>query len=148
MTDTKKDNKTKTTPKSKEADFVRAVGRRKTSAARVRMYPKGSGKITINDKDYKEYFAYFELNQKVIKPLEAVGKRNDFDFSIKVLGGGQIGQSEACSLGIARCLVKFNEEDYKSILRAQGLLTRDPRAKERKKPGLKKARRAPQWSKR
>ncbi|MFC1622496.1 30S ribosomal protein S9 [Patescibacteria group bacterium] len=132
----------------KTEDFIRAVGRRKSSVARVRMYPKGKGKIIINQKDYIEIFPYFELNEKVIAPLKAVGKREAFDFSIKVCGGGKIGQAEACRHGIARSLIKFNEEDYRKTLRAHGFLTRDPRKKERKKPGLKKARRAPQWSKR
>lgn len=129
-------------------DFIRAIGRRKSAVAQVRLHPKGKGKVEINKKDYKEYFPYFELNQKITAPLKAVGKRNDFDFTIKVRGGGKLGQAEACQLGIARALVKFNEEDYKKTLRANKFLTRDARVKERKKPGLKKARRAPQWSKR
>ena len=145
--DNKKTEEQKTV-KTTTGDFVRAVGRRKSAVARVRLYPKGKGKIEINSKDYKEYFPYFELNQKITAPLKAVGKRNDFGFTIKVKGGGLLGQAEACRLGIARCSVKFNQEDYKKTLRANGFLTRDSRKKERKKPGLKKARRAPQWSKR
>lgn len=135
-------------PESKSQEFVRAVGRRKSAVARVRLYPKGKGKIQINDKDFKQYFSYFELNQKITAPLKVVGKMQDFDFTIKVKGGGQLGQAQAVCHGIARALVKFNQDDYKKILRANGFLTRDPRVKERKKPGLKKARRAPQWSKR
>ena len=131
----------------KTEDFVRTVGRRKSSVARVRLYPKGKGKIEVNGKDYKQVFPYFEYTQKVIAPLKAVSKVQDFDFTIKTSGGGIKGQVEACAMGIARALVKFNE-DYKVILRKGGFLTRDPRVKERKKPGLKKARRAPQWSKR
>ena len=138
----------KTVKPNATADFVRAVGRRKSAVAQVRLYLKGKGKIEINQKDYKEYFPYFELNQKITAPLKAVGKRNNFDYTIKVKGGGALGQAEACCLGIARTLVKFNEEDYTKTLRAKGFLTRDPRIKERKKPGLKKARRAPQWQKR
>lgn len=130
-----------------KTDFMRALGRRKTASARVRLYTSGSGKIAVNTKDYKIYFPLLELNEKVIEPLKATGKRNDFDWTIKVKGGGVFGQAEACSLGIARALVKFNEE-YKPVLRAEGLLTRDPREKERKKFGLKRARHAPQWSKR
>ena len=129
-------------------NFTRAVGRRKTSSARVRLYPKGKGKIEINKRDLKEYFPHDLLNQKVFAPLVAVGKKNDFDFTIKVVGGGQTGQADACAHGIARALLKFNLEDYKIILRKKGFLTRDPRQKERKKPGLKKARKSPQWSKR
>lgn len=152
MSQEKNDNKNRkeqeTVKTTITADFIRAVGRRKSAVARVRLHPNGKGKIEINNKDYKEYFPYFELNQKITASLKAVGKRNDFGFTIKVKGGGKLGQAEACQLGIARALVKFNEEDYKKILRANKLLTRDARIKERKKPGLKKARRAPQWSKR
>ena len=135
-------------PEKKIDNFVRAVGRRKSSAARVRLYSPGKGKIEINGKDFRQYFRYFELYQKVTAPLKSVGKIQAFDFTIKVVGGGLVGQADACRHGIARALVKFNEEDYKRILRVAGYLTRDPRVKERKKPGLKKARRAPQWSKR
>jgi len=133
---------------AKTDKFIRAVGRRKSAIARVRMFAKGKGKIEINSKNYKEYFPYFELNAKIIAPLELVGKKDAFDFTIKVQGGGKLGQAEACQHGITRALVKFNEEDYKKTLRAAGFVTRDPRIKERKKPGLKKARRAPQWQKR
>jgi small subunit ribosomal protein S9 len=135
----------KTTKKTE--DFIRAVGRRKTAIARTRLFPQGKGKIEINGKDYKEFFPALILQNKVTAPLEAVGKLTDFDFTIKTVGGGTLGQSEAVRHGIARALVKFNEE-YRSTLRAAGFMTRDPRAKERKKPGLKKARRAPQFSKR
>jgi len=152
MTKEKKDDKQikeqKTVKATATADFVRSVGRRKSAVAQTRLFPKGKRKIEINKKDYKEYFPYFELNEKITAPLKAVGKRNDFGFSIKVRGGGKLGQAEACQLGIARCLVKFNEDDYKKTLRANNFLTRDSRKKERKKPGLKKARLAPQWSKR
>lgn len=142
----KTDNKKQ--PAKKADKFTSAVGRRKSSVARVRLFTKGKGKIEVNGKDYKEFFPYFELNQKVSGPLTAVGKEKDFDFSIKVQGGGPIGQADACRHGIARALVVFNEEDYRAPLKAAGFLTRDPRQKERKKPGLKKARRGPQWSKR
>ena len=140
------DKQVKKTTKKKE-DFTRSVGRRKSAVARVRLMPKGKGKIEVNGKEYKEYFPTFQLMQKVMAPLETVGKVDAFDFSIKVIGGGPIGQADAVKLGIARALVEFNEE-YKTTLRAAGLLTRDSRIKERKKPGLKKARRAPQFSKR
>ncbi|MBU4360875.1 30S ribosomal protein S9 [Candidatus Parcubacteria bacterium] len=144
-----KENKKIVSKTVKKADkFIRSVGRRKSSAARVRLYPKGKGKIEINSRELKEYFPHALLNQKVTAPLVAVGKEKDFDFTIKVVGGGSMGQADACAHGIARALLKFNQEDYKIILRKAGFLTRDPREKERKKPGLKKARRAPQWSKR
>lgn len=130
-----------------KGEFTRALGRRKEAVARVRLIAGGHGEILINHKKLAEYFPYFELKNKVLAPLVTVNKKENFDFSIKVMGGGKAGQAEAVRLGIARALIKFNEE-YRPILRAEGYLTRDPRAKERKKFGLKRARRAPQWSKR
>ena len=127
-------------------ESMRSVGRRKTAAARVRLVP-GAGKITINGKDFKEYLPYFEWQNIVVAPLVAVGKEKTFDISVKIVGGGQKGQAVAVQLGIARALVIWNE-DLKKTLKTQGYLTRDARVKERKKPGLKRARRAPQWSKR
>jgi small subunit ribosomal protein S9 len=125
---------------------MRSVGRRKTAAARVRLTP-GAGKITVNGKDFKEYFPYFEWQNIVMAPLTAVNKEKIFDISVKIVGGGQKGQAVSIQLGIARALVKW-DEDLKKSLKTQGYLTRDARVKERKKPGLKRARRAPQWSKR
>lgn len=124
----------------------RAVGRRKAAAARVKV-EKGSGKILVNGKPLDQYFNHFELREAVVAPLKALGKEKDLDFSVKVAGGGKKGQSVAVQLGIARALVVWNE-DFKKTLKTLGFLTRDARVKERKKPGLKKARRAPQWSKR
>ncbi len=132
--------------KEKEGDTMRSVGRRKTASARVRLSP-GTGKITVNGKDFKEYFPYFEWQNIIMAPLTAVGKEKTFDVSAKIVGGGQKGQATAVQLGIARALVIWNE-DLKKSLKTQGYLTRDARVKERKKPGLKRARRAPQWSKR
>ncbi len=126
--------------------LLRTVGRRKTASARVRI-EKGTGKILVNGKDCNIYFPYFQLQEIVRAPLKAVGKERDLDFSVKVDGGGQKGQAVAVQHGIARALVAWNE-DFKKSLKSLGLLTRDPRVKERKKFGLKKARRAPQWSKR
>lgn len=123
----------------------RAVGRRKSASARVRI-AKGEGKITVNGKDFKEYFTV-NLQQVVLESLKAVGKEKDLDFSVKVAGGGSKGQADAVRHGISRALVKWNEE-FRKTLKSQGYLKRDARVKERKKPGLKKARRAPQWSKR
>ncbi|MEK7131751.1 MAG: 30S ribosomal protein S9 [Patescibacteria group bacterium] len=125
---------------------MRSVGRRKTAAARVRLTP-GTGKIIVNGKDFKVYFPYFEWQNIIMAPLTAVGKEKTFDISVKIVGGGQKGQAVAVQLGIARALVVWNNELKKS-LKTQGYLTRDARVKERKKPGLKRARRAPQWSKR
>lgn len=124
----------------------RAVGRRKRAAARVRL-TKGEGKIVVNGKPLAEYFPYFEEQQMVMAPLIAVDKAKDYDFSIKVAGGGKKGQAVAVRHGIARALLRWNE-DFKKALKTLGLLTRDSRVKERKKFGLKKARKAPQWSKR
>ncbi len=130
-----------------ENSFVRALGRRKTAAARVRLMPSGTGVITVNDRPLKNYFTLFELQDAVRAPLRTVGKEDVFDISICVAGGGIRGQAEAARHGIARALIKWNA-DLRKSLKAEGFLRRDPRAKERKKPGLKRARRAPQWSKR
>ena len=127
-------------------EVYRAVGRRKTSAARVRI-DKGSGKITVNGVDYKEYFPHFEMRDAIVAPLKALDKDKDLDVSAKVAGSGKKSQSVAVQHGIARALVVWNDEFRKS-LKTLGFLTRDPRSKERKKAGLKRARRAPQWSKR
>src|SRR3989344_5117743 len=131
---------------AKKEEMMRSVGRRKTAAARVRLTP-GTGKITINGKDFKAHLPYFEWQDIVMAPLKAVGKEKTFDVSVKIVGGGQKGQAVAVQLGIARALVVWDEE-LKKTLKTQGYLTRDARVKERKKPGLKRARRAPQWSKR
>ncbi len=125
---------------------LRSVGRRKTAAARVRI-EKGTGKIVVNGKPLNEYFPSFELQEIVVAPLKALAKDKDLDFSVKVAGGGMKGQAVAVQLGVARVLVIWNE-DFKKTLKSLGFLTRDARVKERKKFGLKKARRAPQWSKR
>ncbi|MBT3539067.1 30S ribosomal protein S9 [Candidatus Parcubacteria bacterium] len=124
----------------------RAVGRRKKAAARVRI-TTGKGNIVVNDKDYKVYFPTKILQDKVLSPLVVTSKETGIDVSVKVAGGGPAGQAGAVRHGIARALVEWNEE-LKPALKAEGLMTRDPRAKERKKPGLHKARRAHQWRKR
>jgi len=122
-------------------NYVYATGRRKTAVAQVRLYPQGSGKVTINDK------AIAAEAQVYIEPLKLVGQFGSVDLSVHVQGGGSHGQEEAIRHGVAQALVKIDEE-FKTTLRKAGYLTRDPRAKERKKPGLKGARRSPQWSKR
>jgi len=126
--------------------YIYAVGRRKKAVARVRLFKKGDGKITVNEKDYSGYFPTLELRQIVKQPIEATGQK-DLNFSIKVGGGGVRGQAEAIRHGISRALVIL-EKDLRKTLKAEGYLRRDPRRKERKKPGLKRARRAPQFSKR
>lgn len=134
---------TKTTS---ENQSVRAVGRRKTSAARVRL-TLGNGDIIINGKKLNDYFGNSFWTDKVLAPLQEVGKLKDMDVSVKVVGGGINSQAEAIRHGISRALVKWNEE-WKSVLKAQGYMTRDSRIKERKKFGLHRARRAHQWRKR
>lgn len=123
-----------------------SVGRRKRASARARL-EVGAGQITVNGRSYNEYFPSFEQQNIVTAPLSAVGRDKNYNISIKVLGGGKRGQAEAVRLAIARALVKWDEE-LRKALKSQGFLTRDARIKERKKFGLKKARRAPQWSKR
>ncbi|HWQ99417.1 MAG TPA: 30S ribosomal protein S9 [Candidatus Methylomirabilis sp.] len=127
--------------------FLAAVGRRKTSIARVRLIKNGKGLITINGRPYDGYFTTFELRKAVTEPLVAVGQSGSVDVSVKVAGGGIRGQAEASRLGISRALIQLNPT-FRKALKKVGFLTRDARKKERKKFGLKKARRAPQWSKR
>ncbi|XOU95080.1 MAG: 30S ribosomal protein S9 [Candidatus Kerfeldbacteria bacterium] len=124
-----------------------AVGRRKQSVARVRYYIKGDGEIIINTKDYKTYFPYFEYQKIIEGPLKLVDKLGKGKVTVKVVGGGIKGQADSIKLGISRIILKIDEAN-RPLLRANKLLTRDPRVKERKKYGLKKARRAPQWAKR
>lgn len=131
---------------SSKEKLMRAVGRRKTAAARVRV-DKGTGKIEVNGKPMEKYFPYFELREIVRAPLKALAKEKDLDFTVKIAGGGSKGQAVAIQHGIARALVVWNEE-FRKTLKTLGFLSRDPRVKERKKFGLKRARRAPQWSKR
>ena len=122
------------------------VGRRKEAVTRV-FVSKGSGKITINDKDYKEYFPLVYLQNQVIRPLKTIEATDKFDIKINASGGGVKGQAESAMLGIARVLVDLNA-DFRPALKAAGLLKRDPRSVERKKFGYKKARKSFQFSKR
>ena len=122
------------------------TGRRKKSVARVRLVP-GTGAITINKRDIDDYFGLETLKVVVRQPLELTKTTDKFDVLINVQGGGFTGQAGAIRHGIARALLEVDEE-YRAVLRAEGYLTRDPRMKERKKYGLKAARRAPQFSKR
>ncbi|MCC5890807.1 MAG: 30S ribosomal protein S9 [Alkalibacterium sp.] len=124
----------------------KATGRRKNSTARVIMTP-GSGKITFNGKDISEYLNFDHLHLIVKQPLAVTDTVDSYDISINVNGGGYSGQAGAARHGIARALLLV-DPDFRSSLKAAGLLTRDPRMKERKKPGLKKARKSPQFSKR
>ena len=129
------------------AQYYEAVGRRKESTARVRLMD-GSGTFTVNDKEAPVYFPRIGDLQDILRAFNAVGQdANRYDITVKVNGGGVTGQTEAVRLGLARALVLLNG-DWTSALRKQGLLTRNPRVKERKKPGLKKARKAPTYTKR
>ena len=127
-------------------DKIHAIGRRKHSVARVYLQ-SGKGTIKINDKDYKDYFPTLLLQYKIEQSQNVVSSVKDFDITVNVFGGGLTGQAEAIRLGIARTLIKLNE-DNKSMLRKEGLVTRDPRMVERKKPGQRKARKKTQFSKR
>ncbi|HMU08720.1 MAG TPA: 30S ribosomal protein S9 [Ferruginibacter sp.] len=123
-----------------------AVGRRKEAVTRI-FLSKGDGKITVNGKDYKTYFPLVYLQNQVEAPLKTVESSDKFDVVVNATGGGVKGQAEAAKLGIARALLEVNAE-YRPALKAAGLLKRDPRSVERKKPGRKKARRSYQFSKR
>ncbi|RYF84348.1 MAG: 30S ribosomal protein S9 [Chitinophagaceae bacterium] len=123
-----------------------SVGRRKEAVTRV-FISKGTGNITVNDKDYKQYFSLVYLQNQVDRPLRTVEAADKFDVKINAAGGGVKGQAEAAMLGIARVLVDLNP-DFRPALKAAGLLKRDPRSVERKKFGKKKARRSYQFSKR
>ena len=127
--------------------YYYGTGRRKDAVARVRLVP-GTGKITINEKDIDEYFGLDTLKLIVRQPLEATETAGKFDVIASAQGGGISGQAGAIRHGIARALVVADEEAYKATLKAAGFLTRDARMKERKKYGLKKARKASQFSKR
>jgi small subunit ribosomal protein S9 len=123
-----------------------AVGRRKEAVTRI-FLSKGDGKITVNGKDYKTYFPLVYLQNQVEAPLKTVESSDKFDVVVNATGGGVKGQAEATKLGIARALIAVSA-DYRPALKAAGLLKRDPRSVERKKPGRKKARRSFQFSKR
>jgi small subunit ribosomal protein S9 len=132
--------------KSKNETFL-GTGRRKSSIARVRL-TEGKGKITVNGKDIQEYFGEETLRVIVKQPLTVTNTLSKFDADVKVIGGGFSGQAGAVRHGIARALNAASEEEYRAVLKSNGFLTRDSREKERKKYGLKKARKAPQFSKR
>lgn len=126
--------------------YAYGTGRRKTAVARVRIYP-GAGPLVINDREPLRYFGRRELEQMALRPLTLSGMADRVRISVRVLGGGVAGQAGAVSHGLARALVAL-DPDLRAGLKGAGLLTRDPRMKERKKPGLKRARKAPQYTKR
>ena len=119
--------------------YYQGLGRRKTSSARVRLHPDGSGQFVVNGKSYREF--------DVMQPLEATQTAGQFDVTVLVKGGGISGQAGAIKMGVARALLQVNP-DFRPVLRTGGMLTRDSRMKERKKPGLKRARKATQYTKR
>ena len=127
--------------------YFEAVGRRKTSTARVRIFSKGDLGIFINEKKFLDYFPTLELRNTAEEALKKMKLSGQFRITVKLFGGGISSQAEALRHGISRALIKFNPE-FRKRLKKAGFLTRDQRMKERKKFGLKKARRAPQWSKR
>jgi len=129
------------------ARYFEAIGRRKTAIARVRLFAQGEKEVLINGQDWKNYFPILENQQTAISSLEKMKALGRFRVSVKVRGGGVSAQAEAVRHGISRALLKFNP-DFRKKLRRAGFLTRDPRMRERKKFGLKRARRAPQWRKR
>jgi len=126
--------------------YFYGTGRRKTAVAQVRLMP-GNGAIIVNGTPYEEVFPYLEQQRTIVHPFLVTESSGKYNAVIKVEGGGVSGQSGAISHGIARALVRTNES-FRPALRQNGLLTRDPRVKERKKPGLKRARKAPQYTKR
>ncbi|MBC8332224.1 MAG: 30S ribosomal protein S9 [Anaerolineae bacterium] len=126
--------------------YYEGVGRRKASTARVRVM-SGTGQIIVNEKSLEEYFPRMGDSQNIVAPLSTVGQDSSVDVSVLVKGGGVTGQTDAVQLGLARALIKMNP-DYRSAMRKGGFLTRDSREKERKKPGLKRARKAPTYTKR
>lgn len=128
------------------ARYYYGTGRRKTATARVRLYP-GNGEFVVNDKPLAEYFPRERDQREALAPLKVAEMQDNFRVVVKVNGGGITGQSEAVRHGIARALI-VADPDLRRAMRRAGYLTRDPRAKERKKPGLKRARKAPQFTKR
>ena len=139
---------------AKKQNVYYGTGRRKSSIAKVRLV-SGTGKITVNGKDVHEYLPYETLIMNLTKPLDLTNTREIFDVEVEVCGGGFSGQTGAIRLGITKALLEYDsttpadsENSFRKVLKANGFITRDSRIKERKKPGLKKARRAPQFSKR
>jgi small subunit ribosomal protein S9 len=143
----KKDDEVKKESEPKfKGKFISAIGKRKTAVASVRLFKNGKGAFVVNDQKMSKFFSSDKINI-IQRPLKLTGLLRDIDLSVLVKGGGKKSQSEAIRHGISRALVEFNK-DLKLSLKAKGFLTRDARKKERKKPGLKKARKSPQWSKR
>jgi small subunit ribosomal protein S9 len=146
MTTAIKQEKTKEEEIKFKGRFISATGKRKSATALTRLYEKGTGKIMVNGQEANDYFPA-NLIPVINQPLKLSGRVNDYNFSIIIKGGGKSGQAEAARHGISQALLKLDKE-LRLALRTKDMLTRDSRKKERKKPGLKRARRAPQWAKR
>ncbi len=132
---------------AEQQQYYEGVGRRKEATARVRLYPGGDGKFIVNDRPLQEYFVREMDVMRLMEPLKVAGMDGRFNVSVQVKGGGLSGQAGAVRLGLARALLQVDPQ-LRSLLRQKGLLTCDARVKERKKPGLKRARKAPQYTKR
>jgi small subunit ribosomal protein S9 len=131
-----------------KGEYYYGMGRRKTAVARVRLFPNGDGTIIVNGKSSRQYFGQREsASAALVAPLRLLELEGAYSMTVRVVGGGTSGQSGAIRHGVARALLRANPE-WKQALRKAGFLTRDPRMKERKKPGLKRARKAPQYTKR
>ena len=130
-----------------DQQYYEGIGRRKTSTARVRLYVGGTGNMVVNDKAGQEYFSREQDYARLLELMTATGTEGRYNIAVKVDGGGITGQADAVRMGLARALVKV-DPTFREVLRRGGSLTRDARAKERKKPGLKRARKAPQYTKR
>jgi small subunit ribosomal protein S9 len=128
------------------SEYTEAVGRRKSASARVRLYP-GAGEIVVNELPYSQYFGRQQDQMVLRQPLVATGTENSYNISIHVKGGGESGQAQAARHGLSRALIVL-DANLRGTLKSGGFLTRDARVKERKKPGLKRARKAPQYTKR
>ena len=143
----KTDKKEPVVLKTGNRKYIYTIGRRKSAIAQIRFYAKGSGQVVVNGREFKDYFPTATLQQLALLPLTDTNTADTYDISVVVKGGGVRGQADAVRLGIARALVQA-EEGFKGQIKKSGYLTRDSRVKERKKYGLRGARRAPQWSKR
>ncbi len=132
---------------AEQQQYYEGVGRRKEATARVRLYPGGDGRFIVNDRPLQEYFVRETDVMRLMEPLKVAGMDGRFNVSVQVRGGGLSGQAGAVRLGLARALLQVDPQ-LRSLLRQKGLLTCDARVKERKKPGLKRARKAPQYTKR
>ncbi len=131
-----------------KGEYYYGMGRRKTAVARVRLFPNGDGTIVVNGKSARQYFGQREsASAALVAPLRLLELEDAYSMTVRVVGGGTSGQAGAIRHGVARALLRANPE-WKQALRKAGFLTRDPRMKERKKPGLKRARKAPQYTKR